>query len=226
MASEQIENYLKQIYKIEEAEGRVSTSLLSERLQISAPSVSEMIKKLAEEGSVTYTPYKGVALTREGRKKALRIIRRHRLWELFLVEILKYRWHEIDEEAERLEHMMSEKLEQRIDEILGYPSKDPHGDIIPTREGTMENIDHKLLADVAPGNEVKVARVSDEDPEILQYLSKLGIRLGTRVAVREKIKFDGSLRVRIGDRQQFISAKLADHIYVESVRHQPRTMVR
>lgn len=219
MPSEQVENYLKQIYKLEERERRVSTSLLSERLQISAPSVSEMIRKLADEGSVTYTPYKGVSLTKEGRKKALRIIRRHRLWELFLVEVLKYPWDEIDEEAERLEHMMSDKLEKRIDEILGYPNRDPHGDIIPTAEGTVRYADHVSLATVSPRTTVEVARVSDEDPEILQYLSKLGIRLGTRLAVREIIKFDGSLRVRIVEREQFISSKLARNIFVVPIRH-------
>ena len=217
MPSEQVENYLKQIYKLQEMEGRVSTSLLSERLQISAPSVSEMIRKLADEGSVTYTPYKGVALTSKGRTKALRIIRRHRLWELFLVEVLKYPWDEIDEEAERLEHMMSQKLENRIDEVLGYPSKDPHGDVIPTASGVVEYPSHSSLAELQPGKRAAVARVSDEDPEILQYLSKLGIRLGTKLVVKETIKFDGSLRIRIGEKQQFISSKLAKHIFVELV---------
>ena len=214
MPSEQVENYLKQIYKIQEAEGRVSTSLLSERLQISAPSVTEMIKKLAEEGSVTYTPYKGVELTDAGRKKALRIVRRHRLWELFLVEVLKFHWDEIDEEAERLEHSMSAKLERRIDELLGYPGRDPHGDAIPTAEGAMERLDHRLLSNAVPGQEVIVARVSDENPEVLQYLTKLGIRLGTRLRVQEVIPFDGSMRVTVGDVQQFISSKLARHISV------------
>ena len=134
MASEQIENYLKNIYKLQESRRKVSTSLLSEQLRISAASVSEMVKKLSESGQLKYTPYRGVELTEQGRRKALRIIRRHRLWELFLVEVLKYPWDEIDEEAEKLEHMTSERLESRIDEILGYPSVDPHGDAIPSRE--------------------------------------------------------------------------------------------
>ena|SRR3989338_4114040 len=150
MASEQVENYLKQIYKIQEQEGRVTTSVLSDRLQISAPSVTEMIKKLADEGSVTYTPYKGVELTGAGKKKALHIVRRHRLWELFLVEILKFPWDEIDEEAERLEHFMSEKLEKRIDEILGYPNRDPHGDSIPTPDGKVEGAHHSPLLHSRP----------------------------------------------------------------------------
>jgi len=215
MASEQVENYLKNIYKLQEQGRRVTTSLLSDRLQISAPSVSEMVRKLADEGTVSYTPYKGVELTTEGKKKALRIIRRHRLWELFLVEVLKYRWDEIDEEAERMEHIMSDKLEDRIDRILGFPSHDPHGDVIPTREGTLQDRNDLKLAAVEPGAEVIIVRVSDERPEVLQYMSKLGIRLGATVRIKERIEFDGSLRAEIGNREQFVSSKLAQNIFVE-----------
>jgi DtxR family Mn-dependent transcriptional regulator len=215
MASEQVENYLKNIYKLQEQGGRVTTSSLSEQLQISAPSVTEMIKKLADEGSVTYTPYKGVELSERGRKKALRIIRRHRLWELFLVEVLKYDWDEIDEEAERLEHITSEKLEQRLDKALGFPRRDPHGDIIPSPEGDVEAVNHMLLSDVKPGVVVLVSRVSDSSPEVLQYAAKLGILLGRKIKVRERIEFDGSLRVEVGRKEQFISSKLAKSIFVE-----------
>ncbi len=220
MASEQVENYLKQIYKLQD-QGRVTTSLLSERLQISAPSVTEMIKKLADDGSVTYTPYKGVELTEGGRQRALRIVRRHRLWELFLVEILKFPWDEIDEEAERLEHFMSAKLEKRIDEILGYPIRDPHGDIIPTADGRLDDPQHPPLSDIAPGTTVVVARVSDESPEILQYLSKLGISLGSIVTVTETISFDGTLRVRLAQGEQFISSRLAQNIFVNLAETKP-----
>lgn len=219
MASERVENYLKQIYKLQN-QGRVTTSLLSERLQISAPSVTEMIKKLADEGSLTYTPYKGVELTEAGRKKALHIVRRHRLWELFLVEILKFHWDEIDEEAERLEHSMSEKLEKRIDLILGYPNRDPHGDIIPTPEGIVEIPRHPSLSSITPGSTVEVARVSDENPEILQYLSKLGISLGTVLTVTDSITFDGSLRVKFAEQEQFVSSRLAENIFVTVVEHE------
>lgn len=222
MASEQVENYIKNIYKLQQQEKRVTTSLLSDRLQISSPSVSEMVKKLADEGTVSYTPYKGVELTEEGRKQALRIIRRHRLWELFLVEVLKYEWDEIDEEAERLEHFMSEKLEDRIDEALGFPRRDPHGDLIPTREGVLEGPKHTLLSDLEPGSEGVVSRVSDEHPEVLQYMSKLGIVLGTVVRIKERIEFDGSLRVEIGSGEQFISAKLGQNIFVELKEMVPR----
>lgn len=215
MPSEQVENYIKHIFKLQEHETPVTTSMLSDRLQISQPSVTEMIKKLAEDGTVRYTPYKGVELTAEGRRKALAIVRRHRLWELFLVEVLKYPWDEIDEEAERLEHMMSDKLEQRIDAILGYPSRDPHGDVIPTRDGHLADSNHVALAALRPGREAVVTRVSDEHPEVLQYMSKLGISPGTAIRITERIEFDGSLRVRIGRKEQFISAKLAQNIFVE-----------
>lgn len=215
MPSEQVENYLKNIYKLQESEGKVTTSLLSEKLQISPPSVSEMIKRLAEEGSLKYTPYRGVELTEQGRRKALRIIRRHRLWELFLVEVLKYNWDEIDEEAERLEHITSEKLEQRLDAALGYPTKDPHGDAIPTPDGKVRVVHRQTLAQTKPGKFVTVSRVSDEDPDILKYASKLGIALRKKIKVKEKIKFDGSLRVEIGRKERFISSKLAQNIFVE-----------
>lgn len=217
MASEQVENYLKNIYKLQSVEGKVTTSSLSERLQISAPSVTEMIKKLADEGNVTYTPYKGVELTDAGRKHALRIIRRHRLWELFLVEVLKFPWDEIDEEAERLEHITSEKLEQRLDEALGYPRRDPHGDAIPTIEGAVENLNHSSLADAKTGVSLVVARVSDSSPEILQYAAKMGIKLKRKIKVKERMEFDGSLRVEVGKKEQFISSKLAKNIFVETI---------
>ncbi len=215
MASENIENYLKNIYKIQEEQGKVTTSSLSATLQISPASVSEMMRRLAEDGHVRHTPYKGVELTDEGRLKALRIIRRHRLWELFLVEVLKYDWDEIDEEAERLEHITSDRLEQRIDQILGYPSHDPHGHAIPTPEGVVAEDDHALLAGSVPGETVVVRRVNDVSPEILQYASRLGITLGARLTVLERIAFDGTLRVKVGREEHFISDKLAQQVFVE-----------
>ena len=215
MASERVENYLKNIYKLQETKEKVSTTLLSEKLQISAASVTEMVKKLADSGHLKYTPYRGVELTEQGRRKALRIIRRHRLWELFLVEVLKYEWDEIDEEAEKLEHIASERLESRIDEILGYPSTDPHGDAIPSREGRLILIHHDSLAAIEPGKTVTVRRVSDSNPEVLRYASKLGITLRRKLRVKERMEFDGSLRVEINGKDQFVSAKLAQNVFVE-----------
>jgi len=215
VAKEQIENYLKNIYKLQSHGGKVTTSSLSGRLKITPASVSEMVRRLAEEGYLTHTPYKGVQLTPEGRKKALRIIRRHRLWELFLVRILKYDWDEIDEEAERLEHITSDRLEQRIDELLGFPDRDPHGDVIPTAEGKVEEKGRAPLSDIGEGKTVVVSRVSDSSPEILQYASKLGIALGKKIRVKDKVEFDGSLRVEVGGKERFISSKLAQNVFVE-----------
>jgi DtxR family Mn-dependent transcriptional regulator len=215
MASENVEDYLKSIYKLQEGGGKVSTSSLSERLGVSAPSVTEMIKKLADEGILTYAPYKGVELTTEGRKKALKILRRHRLWELFLVKVLNYPWHEIHDEADRLEHFTSEKLERRLDEALGYPRTDPHGDVIPTTDGSIERVEYRSLSEVKSGETVTVARVNDASAQVLQYASRLGIGLKRRIKVKEHVEFDGSLRVEIGRKEQFVSAKLAENIFVE-----------
>ena len=217
MASQQVEDYLKSIYKLQERGGRVSTSSLSERLNISAPSVTEMIKKLAEEGVLTYAPYKGVELTADGRKKALKILRRHRLWEVFLDEVLKYPWHEIHEEADRLEHITSEKLGRRLDETLGFPRTDPHGDAIPTTDGEIERHRYISLAEIKPGTTVTVSRVNDASPQVLQYAAKLGIGLNKKLKVKERVEFDGSLRVEIGRKDRFVSAKLAENIFVEEV---------
>ena len=217
MPSENVENYLKRIYAIQLSGERVSTSSLSEKLRISPASVSEMVKRLADDGNVVYTPYKGVELTKKGRMKAVRIIRRHRLWELFLVRVLKYRWDEIHEEAERLEHITSEKLEKRLDELLGHPRIDPHGDAIPTTDGVVRAEDALSLTEAIAGSRVIVRRVSDEDPEILKYAARLGITLNKRLAVRERILFDGSLRVDIGGKERFISSRLAQNIFVEPI---------
>lgn len=215
MPSEQLEDYLKNIYKIEAREGKVATTALSRELGIAPASVTEMIKKLAGEGIVTHTPYRGVQLTKEGRRRALQIIRRHRLWEAFLVEVLKFDWHEIDEEADRLEHFTSEKLEQHIDELLGFPSTDPHGDAIPSPEGKLTDRPGESLDEVEEGRTVVVHRVSDSSPEVLRLASKLGIVLNRKMKVKERIRFDGTLRVVVGRKEQFISSRLARNIFVE-----------
>lgn len=217
MPSEQIENYLKNIYKIQTSEGKVSTSSLSEKLQISPASVSEMIKKLADEGSLTHTPYKGVELTESGKRTALKIVRKHRLWEMFLVDVLHFGWDEIDEEAEKFEHIMSEKMEDKIDEVLGYPSVDPHGDPIPTKNGTIKAMRSFPLAGVEEGRTVRVVRVNDANPELLQYASSIGLSLNKKIAVRQRMKFDNSLVVKIGAKETTVSATLAENIFVESV---------
>lgn len=217
MASEQIENYLKNIYKLSSNEGKVTTSSLSEKLQISPASVSEMIKKLAEEGTLTHTPYKGVELTSEGKLLALRIIRKHRLWEMFLVQVLHFGWDEIDDEAERFEHIMSDKMEEKIDHVLGHPSIDPHGDPIPSKDGVITCSMSYPMIEAREGATVRVLRVSDSNSEMLQYVSSIGISLNKEIAVRQKMNFDNSLLVRIGDKEVNISSTIASNIFVENV---------
>jgi DtxR family Mn-dependent transcriptional regulator len=217
MASEQIENYIKNIYKLSTRERKVTTSSLSDKLQISPASVSEMIKKLAEEGTLTHTPYKGVELTDEGKQLALRIIRKHRLWEMFLVEVLHFKWDEIDDEAERFEHIMSDKMEAKIDHVLGHPLIDPHGDPIPTKEGNIICSMSYPLSDAHEGAAVRVLRVSDSNSEMLQYVSSIGITLNKQIAIRQKMKFDNSLLVKIGDKEINISSTIASNIFVETI---------
>jgi len=216
MPSENVENYLKRIYTIQLSGERVSTSLLSEKLQISSASVSEMIKRLAEQGNVNHTPYRGVELTPQGRRRAVGIIRRHRLWELFLVKVLKYRWDEVHEEAERLEHVTSSLMEHRLDEFLGSPKIDPHGDAIPSADGVLPDGGAVPLSQVGPSR-VVVRRVSDEKTEILQHASRLGITLNKEIVVKERIQFDDSLRVEIDGKETFVSGKMAANVFVEVV---------
>ncbi len=217
MASEQIENYLKNIYKLSSNEGKVTTSSLSEKLQISPASVSEMIKKLAEEGTLTHTPYKGVELTEEGKLLALRIIRKHRLWEMFLVEVLHFGWDEIDNEAERFEHIMSDKMEEKIDHVLGHPSIDPHGDPIPTKDGEIHCSMSFPLNESKEGSMVRVLRVSDSNSEMLQYISSIGISLNKEIQIKQKMNFDNSLLIKINDKEINISSTIASSIFVENV---------
>ncbi|MFZ4621144.1 MAG: metal-dependent transcriptional regulator [Bacteroidota bacterium] len=217
MASEQIENYLKNIYKLSSNEGKVTTSSLSEKLQISPASVSEMIKKLAEEGTLTHTPYKGVELTDEGKRLALRIIRKHRLWEMFLVEVLHFRWDEIDDEAERFEHIMSDLMEEKIDHALGHPMIDPHGDPIPTKDGEITCAMSYPMIESEAGTRVRVLRVSDSNSEMLKYVSSIGITLNKEILIRRKMTFDNSLIVVINKKEINISSTIAEHIFVENV---------
>jgi len=218
MPREHIENYLKNIYKIQTEEGKVSTTTLSKNLNISPASVTEMIKKLAEEGTLMHTPYKGVALTPQGKKLALRIIRKHRLWEMFLVEVLKFTWDEIDEEAEKFEHIMSDKMEAKIDSVLGHPVIDPHGDPIPTKSGVIKEVVGFPLSETDENTTVRILRVSDSHSECLQFISSIGISLNKKISVRQKFSFDGSLSIKIGKREQFISKHVADAIYVERIK--------
>jgi len=211
------EDYVKNIYKLQREGEKVTTSALATSLQLSDPSITDMLKKLSDRGLVSYTPYKGVELTGNGSAMAVKILRRHRLWEMFLVQYLGYSWDEIHEEAERLEHVTSDLLEQKLDELLGCPGVDPHGDPIPSADGRLEHAPLTALAACEAGDTVCVARVSDGEPRILQHASRLGVGLRTRLTVREKMGFDGSMTLALDSRELFISREVAEAIFVEKM---------
>jgi DtxR family transcriptional regulator, Mn-dependent transcriptional regulator len=210
-----IEDYIKNIYKLQSEREKVSTSSIADALRVSSASVTDMVKKLSERDLINYRPYKGVELTASGRRMALRTLRRHRLWEMFLVEYLHYRWDEVHEEAEKLEHNMSADLEARIDKALGYPKHDPHGHPIPTQGGEIVEEDHPQLADLKVNDSGTVVRVNDTSPSLLKHMATIGIRIQSPVTVLEIVEFDGSMRILVQDNEVFVSRQVARNIFVE-----------
>jgi DtxR family transcriptional regulator, Mn-dependent transcriptional regulator len=213
-----VEDYLKAIYYLQDASpGEVSTSSLAERLGVASPSVTSMLQKLAQHRPklVNYELRGGVTLAPAGRKIALEVIRHHRLIELYLAEELDYPWDEVHDEAEKLEHVISEEFEDKIAERLGAPEVDPHGDPIPTKEGTVAEPSRLTLLDVEVGRAARITRVRDDDPAFLRYLTKLGIGLNSQVVVRDKAPFDGPLQLSVGDSVRALSRKAAQWIFVK-----------
>ncbi|MCX2744251.1 metal-dependent transcriptional regulator [Mangrovivirga sp. M17] len=210
------ENYLKAIYHLSSGgEHEVSTNSIAESLQTKAASVSDMLKKLSVKELVEYRRYKGVNISEEGKKEALKIIRKHRLWEVFLVNNLKFNWDEVHEVAEQLEHIKSPLLIKRLDEFLGYPSFDPHGDPIPDEYGVIKDKAKILLKDLEEGNEAIVVAVSDDNPAFLQYCSKLGIKIGTPLKAIDKLEFDNSMQLLLdGDQKINVSKEVSENIWV------------
>jgi DtxR family transcriptional regulator, Mn-dependent transcriptional regulator len=213
--SSAIEDYAKAIYALELRGGSVSTNALAERLGVTPASASGMVKRLCEMGLVEHEPYHGVSLTESGRRVALEVIRHHRLLELYLVESLGVPWDRVHEEAEVLEHVLSEQLEELIAAKLGNPTHDPHGDPIPTRELTIEEGPTRSLQTLAAGDRGTFARVSDADPDMLRFLAERGIAPGDRFEVIEKQPFDGPLFVRFGDNVHVLGGALARAMRVE-----------
>jgi DtxR family Mn-dependent transcriptional regulator len=214
-----IEDYLKAIYQLEQEEpeaGSVTGQRIAERLGVASPSVTNMIKRLSDLGLVEYERYRGVELSEAGERIALEVVRHHRLLERYLVEALGYPWDEVHDEAERLEHHISEALEARMAAALGDPTVDPHGDPIPHLDGSVADADTRPLVDLAPGDVAVVHRVSDRDPERLRYLEQLGLRPGTKIRLLEALPFDGPLRLEIAGTEQVIGRPLGAVIQVAS----------
>ncbi len=216
-SSEAVENYAKAIYSLQHRAGGepVATNDLADRLEVTAASASGMIKKLADLGLVAHVPYRGVQLTDEGERLALEVLRHHRLLELYLATQLDVPWDRVHEEAEALEHVLSEDLEARIAAKLGNPTHDPHGDPIPDAQLQIDEGATPSLADLEPGARGRFVRVSDSDPAMLRYLSERGVRLGDRLEVLDRQPFDGPLTVRFGDTLQVLGGALAAAMRVE-----------
>ncbi|MDP5093560.1 MAG: metal-dependent transcriptional regulator [Polaribacter sp.] len=216
MFSQSEENYLKAIFHLTTAEKKgISTNAIAEKLATKPSSVTDMIRKLSDKKVVSYKKYYGVALTNSGRKIAANIVRKHRLWEVFLVEKLQFSWDEVHDVAEQLEHIQSPKLIQQLDHFLGFPTQDPHGDPIPDQNGNLKTIEKRLLSSLVK-NEVGVCiGVDDSSSEFLQFLDKRGITLGKQIKVLEKEAFDDSLIIEINQQKMTISKKIANNLYIQ-----------
>ena len=214
--SEAIEDFLKTVYLLQQEAERVQTSMLAEALGITAPSTTEMAKKLAKANLVVHEPYRGIRLTPVGERIALEIVRNHRLLELFLVRTLEYAWDEVHEEAERLEHAVSERLIQRIAEYLGDPRYDPHGDPIPGPEGDIQKRELTPLAEWPVGEKGRVARLRDQSPDMLRYLADKGLVIGAEVRVVKSDPFDGPLTLEVDAGEQVIGLHVAHYVLVDS----------
>src|SRR5215472_10991316 len=212
------EDYLKALYLLGGDSRPVPTRDLAQRLGISSPSVSEMVVRLSAQGLVEHDRYRGQQLTREGRKVALELVRHHRLLEMFLVEVLGYSWDEVHDEAERLEHVISERMEARIFELLGRPELDPHGHAIPSLAGKVRSLSERSLSDCKAGEKVLVQGVSDENPALLRELDRRGLVPGTRIEVVEGSEYESPLECRIKGRRESIPLGLARALFVESER--------
>jgi DtxR family Mn-dependent transcriptional regulator len=208
------ENYLKAIYHLQEEDGTVTTNVLAERLNTKPASVTEMMKKLNGKKLLNYKPYYGFSLSAEGRKIALAVIRRHRLWEYFLAEKLKFSWDEVHSVAEDLEHVSSKKLIDKLDEYLGFPQFDPHGDPIPDNKGKMRNRSMISLYQLPLSMTAEVCQVTHQSPEMLELLRHKNISIGTPLEVKRHFTFDNSIELKIKKTTVTISSQLAKNIFV------------
>lgn len=210
------ENYIKAIYHLQQDQSNVSTNALAQALQTKAASVTDMLKKLKTQKLLQYERYKGVKLTNEGRKVAIHIIRKHRLWEFFLVQKLGFGWEEVHDIAEELEHVTSKKLIDRLEEYLDFPQADPHGDPIPDNQGRMPVSKHINLADLAINTMSVICNIGDQSPEIMELMNHKNLKIGTKIEVKKKFSFDNSLEIKLRNQPAFIiSEHLAKNLFVK-----------
>lgn len=222
MLTPAIEDYLKTILEIQGEQGNVATTVLAERMGVAPASATGMMKKLAALKLAKHSPYQGVVLTRAGEKIALEVLRHHRLLELYLAEALGYSWDRVHEEADRLEHVISEEFEEKIFEALGQPTRDPHGEPIPGKDGAMPTAVHPSLSDMPPGATGIINHVSKSNPEMLRYLSERGLVPDADVEVLERAPFEGPITVRIGETSHVLGRELARHIHVDESHKESR----
>jgi DtxR family Mn-dependent transcriptional regulator len=213
------EDYLRVIYKSLEDLEIVNPTLIAEQLNVSNAAVTDMLKKLTREKYVSYTPYKGIQLLEKGKSEAIKLVRRHRIWETFLYKVVGLPYHQIDEEAENLEHSSSDDLINKLEEIMNYPEFDPHGHPIPQKNGKIPRLRKAVSLDKLGENDVGVIqRVNDYNKDLLKYLYKTGLVVGNKITVVEKRNFDNSMVIRVENKQQIISEKISQNIFVEKLK--------
>ena len=216
MFSQAEENYLKTIFSLAyDSEKAINTNRIAEKLLTKASSVTNMLKKLAVKELVIYKKYKGASLSKKGTKVAAKIVRKHRLWETFLVKKLNFNWDEVHDIAEQLEHVKSDKLILKLDAFLDFPKSDPHGDPIPDKNGIMRQEHSILLSAAKVGQEMKIVAIKDSSKSFLQYLDSLKININTTINVLEKMEYDNSILLEVNNIKTTLSAKVCDNLFVE-----------
>ncbi|WP_421943390.1 metal-dependent transcriptional regulator [Pedobacter sp.] len=210
------ENYLKVIYHLAQKTTNVQTNAIAEQIQTKPASVTDMLKKLAEKELVDYVKYQGVTLTEKGKQAAINIVRKHRLWEVFLVDKLNFKWDEVHDVAEELEHIKSVDLIERLDEFLGFPKSDPHGDPIPDKNGTFAKMQFIKLTELKIGDSGTITGVSQHSSPFLKHLEKMGLTLGKHLQITDVTDFDGSVEILVRDKQINISREVAKHILISN----------
>ena len=216
MATISKENYLKAIYGLAKSGGNiVSASSLAKELSVTNAAVTEMANKLSKQGLIEYKKYKGIKILTKGKKLAIGVLRKHRLWELFLIDTLGLNWSEVHNEAEKLEHSTTDFLIDKIDEYLNYPKSDPHGSPIPNKEGMYRSeVENMPMTDCKIGQDYKVVKVNDKNPKITEYLSQINISLNKKIRISDKLEFDGSIIIKVDGEKYSLSEKLVSNIFL------------